>query len=200
MQVPHSKPRRWTHLQVPHPEPKRWVDWSFCCTTSSSLGTKRWTHLQVPHPELDGGLIGPLFLLYHNKVFKESWYYIVSFVLFPYLGNFFHRQMGFFFFLFIFYFLGILVGFLRGKWGFDCLGKQTQEGSKNLGLRWWIHYMVVFIPWLIGLFSSTTWMILYCKEKFHSIERTDWQRLNTQEQIKYSRGCLMRQCKIILHW
>ena len=34
----------------------------------------------------DGGSIGPLFLLHHDKVFMESWYYIISFVLFPYSG------------------------------------------------------------------------------------------------------------------
>ena len=26
------------------------------------------------------------------------------------------------------------MGFLRGNWGFDCLEKQTQGGSKDLGL------------------------------------------------------------------
>ena len=84
----------------------------------------------------DGGSIGPLFLLHHDKVFMESWYYTMNFFLF--LWSFFSiDKWGFLFFSFFSFFFYLFIGnsseILRGKWGFDCLGKQTQGGSKDLG-------------------------------------------------------------------
>ena len=55
----------------------------------------------------DGGSIGPLFLLHHDKVFMESWYYTVR--AFP-----FHRQMGFSFL----FFFGNSSGIFKAKMGF----------------------------------------------------------------------------------
>ena len=62
----------------------------------------------------DGGSIGPLFLLHHDKVFMESWYYTMNFFLF--LWSFFSiDKWGFLFFLFFLfsfiYLLGIVVRF-----------------------------------------------------------------------------------------
>ena len=72
--------------------------------------------------------VGRLVLCFYCTMIRPSWrvgtrQLTLFFFLIP--EFLFHRQMGFSFYIYIFYFLGIVVGFLRGKWGFDCLKKQT---------------------------------------------------------------------------
>ena len=116
------------------------------------------------------------------------------------LGRFLSIDKWVFLFFSFLFFFGNSSWIFKGKMGFWLSRETNTRGSKDSGLRRWIHCMAVFIHWSIGLFSGTTWMMLYWKEEFPSIGRTEWQRLNTQEQIKDSTGCSMRQCQIILRW